>query len=86
MNPLVEELIHGRIDADLKHKSLTMSGNIDADNPDSGLSYVTIQAAEELRKMLRPYVEYVNSKNTPGQASLEQLAEKYLEIFGENNG
>lgn len=76
-------MILDRIDADLHFKSLSLSGLLDDDDSGGGFVYTTYKAALELKKKLRPYVDY--SGIVGKDPTLEEMAAMYMERFGKDN-
>lgn len=81
MDPIIEGIIHARIDVDLHHKSLLHSGNVGSGEQGSELYYVTTEAVDALWASLMPYVHLRKTDNNNTE-TLTDLAAKYLERFG----
>lgn len=78
----MEALVHERIDADLKQKTLAISGLVDLDDPEGGLIRTTFQALEDLRECMRPYITYVDEVKQDDAATLLALYQAY---YGNKN-
>lgn len=82
MNPFVEQCVHERIFADLYHKALTLSELLDADSPGSGKTYTTVQAADNSKHLLLPYL-FGKQTRKKAADSFEGLIDEYFKLFGD---
>lgn len=80
VNPVLEQAILDRIDADLFYKAASIG--IAIDSSCESLLYSTEETMDTAKKLLRPWVEQTAGGNSSA-VTIEDMAARWLQQFGD---